>query len=107
MSNVTSMRGPAEQEQDAAQLRKAAGEWLKSLREARGLSQTEMAELIGVDYYSFVSQIENGRGRIPAARYARWADALDLGRREFVYEIMRYYDPITFDLLFDGGKRTA
>lgn len=90
-----------EAEHDMAELRKAAGEWLKGLREARGLSQTELAERVGVDYYSFISQIENGRGRIPSARYAKWADALGLPRREFVRNILKYYDPTVYDLLFE------
>lgn len=90
-----------EAEHDMAALRKSAGEWLKGLRESRGLSQTELAERVGVDYYSFVSQIENGRGRIPSGRYARWADALGLDRRDFVRKILKYYDPTVHDLLFN------
>jgi transcriptional regulator with XRE-family HTH domain len=96
-----------EAENDVALLRKAAGAWLKGLREQRGLSQTELAELVGVDYYSFVSQIENGRGRIPSGRYARWADALGLARRDFTREILKYYDPAVFELLFEDEVTSA
>jgi len=46
-------------------LRREAGIWLKELREARGLSQRDLANLVGVEYYTFISQIESGRGRIP------------------------------------------
>ncbi|NBN63778.1 helix-turn-helix domain-containing protein [Microvirga tunisiensis] len=97
----------ADQENNAVQLRKAAGEWLKSMREARGLSQTELAELVGVDYYSFVSQIENGRGRIPAGRFAKWADALGMKRKDFVYHILRYYEPVVFELLFEEDEQQS
>jgi hypothetical protein len=40
-----------------ADLRKVAGWWLKARREARGLSQRELAELVGVEYFAFVSQL--------------------------------------------------
>lgn len=90
-----------EAEHDLVALRRSAGEWLKGLREERGLSQTDLAELVGVEYYSFISQIENGRGRIPSGRYAKWADALGLKRRDFAKNLLKFYDPIVYDLLFD------
>ncbi|MTI44451.1 helix-turn-helix protein [Roseibium hamelinense] len=92
-----------ESDHDMAALRKSAGEWLKGLREESGLSQTELAERVGVDYYSFISQIENGRGRIPSGRFAKWADALGVDRRVFTKEILRYYDPCVHELLFDAA----
>lgn len=107
MANLIGARASAEVEHDMAVLRKSAGEWLKGLREQCGLSQTDLAELIGVDYYSFVSQIENGRGRIPSGRYARWADALGLPRRDFVCKILSYYDPVVYEMLFDDEQATV
>lgn len=83
-------------------LRKKAGEWLRAQRDRCGYSQTGLAKKLGLEYYTFISQIENGRGRIPAVRYADWADALRLTRREFAIRMMQYYDPITFDLVFDS-----
>jgi len=91
----------ARQENETQDLRKQAGLWLRQQREKSGLSQTELAERVGVEYYSFISQIENGRGRIPSTRYAQWADALQMNRKTFVYQILRYYDPATFALLFE------
>jgi transcriptional regulator with XRE-family HTH domain len=58
------------------ELRQEAGRWLKGLREAQGLSQRGLAERGGAEYYTFISQIESGRGRIPPDRYAAWAVAL-------------------------------
>lgn len=81
-------------------LRKLAGKWLQREREACGLSQTELARLVGVDYYSFISQIENGRGKIPANRYRVWADAFNMDHRIFVIKILEYYDPYVYDILF-------
>lgn len=87
-------------EPETLALRKKAGRWLKQKREERGLSQTQLSNLLGLAYYTFISQLETGRGRIPPERYADWANALGLEPREFVFTLMRYYDPITFALLF-------
>ncbi len=86
--------------EEAQVLRKQAGGWLRHLREARGLSQRQLAEKVGIDYYTFVSQIEAGRGRIPPDRCERWALALGMAPAEFTRALLRYYDPITFRLLF-------
>jgi transcriptional regulator with XRE-family HTH domain len=81
-------------------LRRTAGHWLKELREKRGLSQRQLANLVGVDYYTFISQLETGRGRIPPDRYQQWAEALGIESREFVRTLMKYYDPVTYGILF-------
>lgn len=85
---------------DMQKLRREAGKWLKSLRETQKLSQRELAQKVGVDYYTFISQLEVGRGRIPPDRYEAWAAALGLPAADFVKELMRYYDPVTYRLLF-------
>ncbi len=87
-------------DEDVGTLRRDAGHWLKQLREAKGLSQRDLAEKVGVEYYTFISQVESGRGRIPPDRYRDWAAALGVPAREFVTRLMRYYDPVTFRILF-------
>lgn len=86
-------------------LRRAAGRWLKQKREEAGLSQRQLADILGFEYYTFVSQLETGRGRIPPERYEYWAKALRIDPRDFVYTLMRYYDPITFSLLFPDVEK--
>lgn len=86
-------------------LRREGGQWLRQMREARNLSQRDLAARIDVSYYTFVSQIEAGRGRIPAERYLSWAEALEMDPREFVRDLMKYYEPTTYDILF--GEETA
>ena len=88
-----------------ALLRKQGGQWLKTLRTHAGLSQRELANMLGLEYYTFVSQLENGIGRIPPERYENWANALDVPVQEFVRQILCFYDPFTYDLLFTGGRR--
>src|SRR5262249_19194658 len=86
---------------DVRELRREAGRWLRELREAQGLSQRGLADLVGAEYYTFVSQLESGRGRIPPDRYLVWARALGLEPRPFVCTLMRYYDPVTYAILFE------
>src|SRR5271167_423543 len=91
-------------DKEVVELRREAGQWLKRLREAQGLSQRDLADAVGVEYYTFISQVESGRGRIPPDRYRAWAKALRVPAREFVIKLMRYYDPVTYRILFDKAS---
>jgi len=77
------------------------GLWLRSLREEKGLSQRDLADILTLDYYTFISQLENGRGKIPAHRYAEWAHALGQDPRSFVKNLLKHYEPMTYSVLFD------
>lgn len=81
-------------------LRVDMGRWLREAREAEGLSQRDLARRLHLDYHTFISQLENGRGKIPSSRYAEWADALNVGRREFVEKIIFFTEPSTYAILF-------
>lgn len=83
-------------------LRREAGEWLRNRREELGLSQTDLAKLVGAEYYSFISQIENGRGKIPSNRFRDWAVSLRMEPKFFVQNILKYYDPHTHAILFEN-----
>ncbi len=85
---------------DSAELRRQAGAWLRARRCELGLSQRELAKRVNMDYYTFVSQIEAGRGRVPADRLQDWAEALEMNSREFAIKLMQYYDPFTYALVF-------
>ena len=85
---------------DVQELRKEAGRWLKELREAKGLSQRQVAEATGTEYYTFVSQLETGRGRISPEKYELWAETFGIEPKLFVKTLLRYYDPVTYDILF-------
>lgn len=81
-------------------LRQEAGAWFKQMREAKGLSQREMASQLDLEYYTFISQLENGRGRIPQNRYRDWANVLGVDPKEFATKLLSYYDPETYEILF-------
>ena len=89
---------------EVQELRRSAGSWLKELREKRGLSQRQLAKLVGAEYYTFISQLETGRGRIPPDRYRDWAIALEVEPAEFVRTLMKSYDPVTHSILFGDTK---
>jgi transcriptional regulator with XRE-family HTH domain len=72
-------------------LQREAGNWLRQLRESRGLSQRELAKIVDAEYYTLISQLEHGRGRIPPDRYLLWADALGVEPHEFIRELISYY----------------
>lgn len=97
----------AQEVAQSARLRKEAGLWLRACRERCGLSQRELAQLVDVEYYSFISQIEAGRGRVPPDRLSAWADALQMDPQCFVKTLMKFYDPITYGLLFPENVATS
>ncbi|KAJ01638.1 helix-turn-helix transcriptional regulator [Sulfitobacter mediterraneus] len=87
--------------EESKEQRAALGLWLKSLREERGLSQRDLADKLSLDYYTFISQLENGRGKIPAHRYAEWSVALGQEPKLFVKALLKYYEPSTYQILFE------
>lgn len=82
------------------------GIWLRGLREARGISQRQLADELSLPYYTFISQLETGRGKIPSARYCDWAKALEQEPRDFMMVLLRYYEPEAYGMLF-GDTQTA
>ena len=90
--------------EETKKLRRELGRWLKQRREAVGLTQRELSVLLDVDYYTFISQLETGRGRIPPARYVDWANALQMSPRAFIWQVMRYYNPEMFHVLRQDGR---
>jgi transcriptional regulator with XRE-family HTH domain len=105
---------PAADPAKAAQtkiLRQQAGRWLKSAREAAGITQAELADRVGLRYYTFVSQVESGLGRLPIETQGAWAAAVGLEPGEFAKTLLRYYEPELYRLLFDSeaaqGRATA
>jgi transcriptional regulator with XRE-family HTH domain len=98
--------GPADRQgqravPEARQRRKLAGNWLKEQRLAAGLSQIELAARLGIKYYTFVSQVENGFGRVPIESMRAWAEALSVDPAIFASRLLSYYEPELYRLLFE------
>ena len=94
----------AKTEPEAKQLRKQAGTWLKELRGRAGLSQIELAQVLGFKYYTFISQVENGFGRVPTESLEAWAKALGADPSSFARHLLSYYEPELHRLLFKVKK---
>ncbi len=82
---------PKNQRHDAVK-RQEMGVLVKSLRVAAGLTQLDMCNLVGQKYISFISQIEQGRVRIPSADVWVYADVLGVDVHAFTKECVRHYE---------------
>jgi transcriptional regulator with XRE-family HTH domain len=94
----------AKADSDSKLLRKQAGSWLKELRAKSGQSQIQLAEILGFKYYTFVSQVENGFGRVPTESMEAWARALGVDPSAFARKLLSFYDPEMHRLLFEVKK---
>jgi transcriptional regulator with XRE-family HTH domain len=86
--------------EEAKRLRKAGGQYIRGLRQRAGMSQLDLANALGLTYYTFVSQVENGAARVPPEALGKWAQALRVPSREFAIELLSYYDPYTYQAIF-------
>ena len=91
----------ATQDPQAKVLRKQAGAWLKELRANAGLSQMQLADQLGFKYYTFISQIENGFGRLPTDSMEPWALALGVNPSHFAKKLVSFYEPELYRLLYE------
>jgi transcriptional regulator with XRE-family HTH domain len=91
----------AKAELPSKQLRKQAGNWLKELRGQAGLSQIQLAKVLGLKYYTFVSQVENGFGRVPVESMEAWANALGVNPSHFARHLIQFYEPELYRLLYE------
>jgi transcriptional regulator with XRE-family HTH domain len=94
----------AKAEPQSKQLRKQAGAWLKELRGKAGLSQIQLADLLGLKYYTFISQVENGFGRVPVESMEAWARALNTNPSDFAKRLLSFYEPELYRLLYEVKK---
>lgn len=85
-------------------LRKRAGAYIKGLRNDADLTQQALASRLGLDYYTFVSQVENGMTRVPPEAMPMWANALKVDLREFAKTLLSFYDPHMHAALFGKEK---
>jgi len=90
---------------EARQLRKQAGDWLKQRRADAGLSQVDLATRLGLKYYTFISQVENGFSRVPTETMEAWATELDLEPAAFAKHLLLYYEPELHRLLFGAETK--
>jgi transcriptional regulator with XRE-family HTH domain len=81
--------------------RKGAGEFLRDRRRDAGMTQADIARALGLSNTQTVYQIEAGKARVPPARYVEYATALKMDPKDFISELLRYYDREAWRILFD------
>ena len=79
------------------------GPAIRRLREGQGLSLRALAEATGFSA-SFVSQVENGFGRVPTESMEAWGRALGVDPPAFARRLLSFYDPELHRLLFEVEK---
>lgn len=92
--------------EQALQLRKEGGIFIKALRTHAGITQREVAVALDMNYYTMVAQMEAGTARIPPDSYAAYAKVLGVDPEKFVRKLMQYYDPHTYKALW-GSERLS
>ena len=81
--------------------RRKAGTYLKQCRELAGLTQRELANACGFDYYTFVSQLEGGHGKLPAEHWEKYSKTVGVDTKKFAQRLLGLYEPIVSKLLND------
>ncbi|WP_395175722.1 helix-turn-helix domain-containing protein [Roseibium alexandrii] len=79
--------------------RQEAGKYIRRLRIENDLTQVKLAEVVGIKYYTFITQIESGKGRVPPEGLREWAAALKVDPVEFAWNMLSFYDPETYSVL--------
>jgi transcriptional regulator with XRE-family HTH domain len=103
--DVFTERSPGNAVPEARKLRKLAGDWLKQRRADAELSQADLAARLGLKYYTFISQVENGFSRVPTEIMGAWASELGLEQATFARHLLRYYEPELHRLLFGAESK--
>tara|TARA_R110002020_G_scaffold32222_2_gene99342 strand:- start:1483 stop:1776 length:294 start_codon:yes stop_codon:yes gene_type:complete len=75
--------------------------YLKKSREAKKLSQNDLAKELGFEYYTFISQCETGAVRIPPKVMKAWAKAIDIPLEEFCKTLLKQYHPEFYTGIFN------
>lgn len=82
------------------------GAFLRTSRENAGLTQKALADQIGLEYYTMISQMELGYISIPPALWIPIAKALGIDRADFVLRCLDSYQPELYMALFDQKGRS-
>ncbi|MDO5647384.1 helix-turn-helix transcriptional regulator [Paracoccus sp. (in: a-proteobacteria)] len=81
------------------------GNELRNKRTAAGFTQKALADAIGLEYYTMVSQMELGYIAIPPSLWVPIANTLCIDRHDWVLRCMREHYPEVKDALFGGKSR--
>ncbi|MDF1610003.1 helix-turn-helix transcriptional regulator [Hoeflea sp. YIM 152468] len=92
---------------EAKRLRKEAGKYIRRRRVELDMTQKNLADTLGLEFYTFISSVETGANQVPPESVDDWADALKMDRREFATHLLSYYSPGYYRAIFGGGTGTT
>jgi transcriptional regulator with XRE-family HTH domain len=87
-----------------AEYRQAMGRYIRGFRIAGRMTQTEVANAVGVGKAT-ISATELGRLALPPGRYLQFAEALGVDAVEFVKEALQNSNPWAFAVLFKDNPK--
>lgn len=79
--------------------RRAVGDYIVEKRLARGLTQLQLARMLGLRDTA-ISAIELGRNSLPPERADEMAEALGLNKRQFGKFLLRYTNPWLYAMIW-------
>ncbi|WP_082476067.1 helix-turn-helix domain-containing protein [Methylobacterium sp. Leaf99] len=89
-------------QEEITEMRREAGKWLKTLREARSYSQSELQRLIVPHLRTkYVSLIEHGRQIVMPEDMEAWARALGVEPEYIARNLLKFYNPLVYQFIFD------
>lgn len=81
------------------------GALIKAAREKTGLTQKAVADAVGLNYYTMISQMELGYVTVPPALWVRLPDVLGMDRQDFVLRCLSANLPEVYEALFANKGR--
>lgn len=84
--------------------RREAGAYLRQLRLTNGLTQLQLARLLGIDWYTMIGQVERGTVGLPPWQMHLWADAFGVGRAVFAKRLLLHYEPHYWEMIYGDAS---
>lgn len=69
------------------------GQYIKQSRIDAGLTQKQLADALGMEYYNTISQVENDRINLPPTHWRNAANAMNLNVQEFILKCLNLMQP--------------
>jgi len=88
--------------------RKEFGQYIKSLRLKRGLTQASVANAFGLGYSQSIANIESGRVKFPDRHVGIFCELMQIDHVKFIELMTKVYkDDLTAKVRRKGEKRSA
>lgn len=97
---MTSLRTNTE---ESKKRREEIGAFLKKRRNDLNLTQKYMGQQLALDYYTYISQMEAGKTRVPSEMIEGLAKVLKLDCSAFSKLLLAYYDPAFYKAIYREG----